>query len=113
VIEWAYVDHPGHNAVIYRDDIEIAHLNIIETSAIYEPHVDWLPAARKRDRITAIRLVLRDLAAQKPTIITARTAIAPYWGVWVKRGVLRQVGTIQNVPVLHQIHIFQVNQWAL
>jgi len=98
---------------IYYGDTEhgygpVAIVDTAGTEYLLEPHVTWFPWVNKRFRIINFKRYLTTVGAngQQIMILVQKEEIA-FFEHFVKRGLLRKVGYLNNLPIVDETHIYQ------
>lgn len=78
-----------------------------ENEHAVEPHVIWFPWVRDRDIISNFKWSLEYFGKTKEVILTTEKAENALFEKFVKNGLLRKVGYIENLPDIEEAHIYQ------
>lgn len=86
----------------------VAIVDTAGTEYVAEPHVTWFPWVSKRDKILNFQAYLKTVGngTQQLMIITEKKENL-FYEHFVKRGVLRKVGHLINVPLVDEVHFYQ------
>lgn len=82
-------------------------VDLVSTPYVAEPHVTWFPWTRPGDRIINFKWAMQHLAETKQVFLTVQKDQIKFFEHFVKRGILRKVGFINNLPIVDEIHMYQ------
>lgn len=82
-------------------------INLGGTSYMAEPHVTWFPWTSSRDRINNFKWAMKHLAETREVLLIIEDKEKDFFEHFVKRGLLRKVGHLENIPEIQQIHFYQ------
>lgn len=85
-------------------------IDLIQTPYVAEPHVIWFPWVSTKDKIINFKWAM-DLMAQSHTVLlnVEKKHIALFEH-FTKQKYLRKIGYIENLPIVQEIHMYQVNR---
>lgn len=104
---------PGARRMVGYGDTKYGHgpacvMDITATQYVAEPHVIWFPWTTPKDRIVNFKWAMNLLAETHQVLLNVAKEHAPFFDHFVKRGFLRKAGFLVNMPVVEEIHIYQV-----
>lgn len=82
-------------------------VDICGTPFVAEPHVTWFPWTSAANRITNFKWAMDYLAETRQVMLTVEKDQMAFFEHFVKRGVLRKIGYLRNLPVVEEIHMYQ------
>lgn len=83
-------------------------LDITATEYVAEPHVIWFPWTRPQDRIVNFKWAMNLLAETHEVLLNVAKEHAPFFDHFAKKGFLRKAGFLNNMPIVEEIHMYQV-----
>lgn len=88
-------------------------LDLIETDYVVEPHIIWMPWTNATQRLAHFRWSMPYLAAGRQVLFNVEKKEISFFEHFVKKGLLRKIGFIDNLPVVEEIHMYQVKKESL
>lgn len=88
----------------------IGVMSINETNFTIEPHVAWFPWVTARDKVVNFKRTMIYLSDKKEVILMVEDKEKLLFEYFVRKGDLRKVGCINNLPMITAIHIYQYNR---
>lgn len=85
-------------------------LDLTGTQYVAEPHVVWFPWVRPQDKIVNFKWAMNLLAETHEVLLNVAKEHAPFFDHFAKKGFLRKIGYIENLPLVEEIHMYQVNR---
>lgn len=82
-------------------------LDVVGTPYVAEPHVIWFPWTSAADRIVNFKWAMKYLAESREVFLTVQKDQIKFFEHFVKRGLLRKVGYLENMPIVDEIHMYQ------
>ncbi len=82
-------------------------LDLVATPHVAEPHVTWFPWTRPADRMVNFKWAIKMLGETRHVLLNVEKAHIALFEHFTKRGFLRKVGVIEDLPVVDEIHIYQ------
>lgn len=89
----------GYGPACVIDDAGTAH--------VAEPHVIWFPWTSPADRIINFKWAMSFLAQTREVLLTVQKDQISFFEHFVKRGILRKIGHLENMPIVEEIHMYQ------
>ena len=77
------------------------------TNYMAEPHVTWFPWTTKANRIVNFKWAMSHLAETRQVLLTVEKSQIKFFEHFVKRGILRKVGHLEDIPEVDEIHMYQ------
>lgn len=85
-------------------------LDIVQTPYVMEPHVIWFPWLRPSQRIAHFKWAMELMAETHQVLLNIEKKHIPFFEHFVKKGFLRKIGFIDNLPIVEEIHMYQVQR---
>lgn len=82
-------------------------LDLCGTEHVAEPHVIWFPWLSAADKIVNFKWAMGYLAESREVFLTVQKDQISFFEHFVKRGILRKVGYLKNLPIVEEIHMYQ------
>lgn len=82
-------------------------LDVVSTPYVAEPHVTWMPWTRPKDRIVNFKWAMNYLSETRQVFLTVEKKEIAFFEYFTKRGLLRKVGFLNNLPIVEEIHMYQ------
>lgn len=82
-------------------------VDLISTEYVAEPHVTWFPWTTRANKIVNFKWAMEYLSTSKQVFLTVEKAQKIFFDHFVKKGILRKVGYIKDLPVVEEIHMYQ------
>ena len=82
-------------------------LDLISTQYVAEPHVTWFPWTTTANRIVNFKWAMKHLAETREILLTVEKKQIEFFEHFVKKGLLRKVGYLKNLPLVEEIHMYQ------
>lgn len=103
---------PGAYRMIGYGDTEHGYgpaciVDIAGTEYVAEPHVTWFPWVGTKNKITNFKWAMDFLAQNRQVFLMAEKKEKDFFEHFVKRGLLRKVGHLENIPIVDEVHMYQ------
>lgn len=85
-------------------------LDLTGTQYVAEPHVIWFPWTSAKDRLLNFRWAMDLLAETREVLLNVAKEAAPFFDHFAKKNYLRKIGYIENLPIVNEIHMYQVRR---
>lgn len=85
-------------------------LDLTGTQYVAEPHVVWFPWTSAKDRVINFKWAMNLLAETREVLLNVAKEHAPFFDHFAKKGFVRKIGFIENLPIVEEIHMYQVNR---
>lgn len=85
----------------------ICFLDVAGTEYVAEPHVTWFPWVSPSERILSFKWAVKYLAESREVLLTVQKDQISFFEHFVKRGFLRKVGYIKDLPIVGEVHMYQ------
>lgn len=82
-------------------------LDICGTDYVAEPHVSWFPWTTPANKIVNFKWAMDYLAQSKEVLIIAEKKEKAFFDHFVKKGLFRKVGYLDNIPQVEEVHMYQ------
>jgi hypothetical protein len=82
-------------------------LDLAGTEYVAEPHVTWFPWTSAANRIVNFKWAMEYLAKERVVFLTVEKKEVPFFDHFVKRGLLRKIGYLEDLPILGEVHMYQ------
>lgn len=82
------------------------------TEYVAEPHVTWFPWTSTADKIVNFKYGMKYLAESREILLTVQRDQKSFFEHFVKKGMLRKVGFLKNMPLVGEIHMYQYERVA-
>lgn len=83
-------------------------IDVIATEYVMEPHVIWFPWVSPADKIVNFKWAMRLMIETHQVLLNVEKKYIPFFEHFVKKGFLRKIGYIENLPIVDEIHMYQV-----
>lgn len=85
----------------------IGIMDIVGTQYVAEPHMTWFTWTSDVSRVTGFKRAMEYLAKTREVFLTVEKKEAAFFDRFVKRGLLRKVGFLEDMPIVEEIHMYQ------
>jgi hypothetical protein len=82
-------------------------LDLAGTEHVAEPHVTWFPWTTPANRVVNFKWAMNFLAQSREILLTVQKDQIKFFEHFAKKGVLRKVGYLENMPIVGEIHMYQ------
>lgn len=82
-------------------------VDVAGTEYVAEPHVTWFPWVGPKDMINNFKWAMAHLNKTKQVMLVTEKKGNSFFEHFVKRGVLRKVGHLKNIPLVDEVHFYQ------
>lgn len=82
-------------------------LDVAGTEYVAEPHVVWFPWTSKANRIVNFKWAMKYLAQTRQVFIIVEKGENAFHEHFVKKGILRKVGYLKDIPIVDEVHMYQ------
>lgn len=82
-------------------------VDLAGTPYMAEPHVTWFPWTTPANRIVNFKWAMEYLGQDREVMLMAQKDQRTFFDHFAKRGFLRKVGYLDNLPDIEEIHIYQ------
>lgn len=87
-------------------------VDVAGTDYVAEPHVTWFPWTTPANRIVNFKWAMAHFAESREVMLTVEKSQKKFFEHFVKRGILRKVGYLKNMPEVDEIHMYQYERKA-
>lgn len=87
-------------------------VDLAGTDYMAEPHVTWFPWTTPANRIVNFKWAMEHLAKTREVMLTVEKSQKKFFEHFVKKGILRKVGYLKNLPEVEEIHMYQYERKA-
>lgn len=77
------------------------------TQHVAEPHVTWFPWTSAADKIVNFKWAMNFFGKDRQVLLNVQKDQIEFFEHFVKRGFLRKVGFISDLPIVDEIHMYQ------
>lgn len=85
-------------------------IDLIHTQYVMEPHVTWFPWTSAADRIVNFKWAMSLMAESHQVLLNVEKKYQSFFDHFAKKGFLRKIGYIENLPLVEEIHMYQVRR---
>lgn len=85
-------------------------IDIVKTDYVMEPHVTWFSWVRPQDMIINFRWAMNKMAETHHVLLNVEKKQAKFFEHFVKKGFMRKVGVIEDLPLVEEIHMYQIKR---
>lgn len=85
-------------------------LDIIQTDYVMEPHIIWLPWTSPQQRIAHFKWAMELMTQTHQVLLNVEKKHINFFEHFVKKGILRKIGFIENLHIVDEIHMYQVQR---
>lgn len=83
-------------------------IDVVHTDYVMEPHVTWFPWTTAANKIVNFRWAMNHMAQTHQVLLHIEKKQMNFFEHFAKRGFLRKIGYIDNLPLVDEIHMYQV-----
>lgn len=83
-------------------------LDLVYTDYVMEPHVTWFPWTGVKGKISNFKWAMTTMAESHQVLLNVQKSQMDFFEHFVKKGFLRKIGYIENLPIVEEIHMYQV-----
>jgi hypothetical protein len=87
-------------------------VDLVGTEYVAEPHVTWLPWTTPGNRIVNFKWAMKHLAETREVMLIVEKAQMKFFEHFVKKGLLRKIGYVDNLPEIEEMHMYQYKRSA-
>lgn len=84
-----------------------AILDLVSTPYVIEPHIIWFPWTSPKHRIAHFKWAMQLMAQTHEVLLNVQKDQIGFFEHFVKKGLLRKIGYIENLPIVEEIHMYQ------
>lgn len=84
-------------------------LDIVQTPYVTEPHIIWFPWVTPSQRLSHFKWAVTLMRKTHQVLFNVEKKHISFFEHFVKRGLLRKIGSITDLPIVEEIHMYQVN----
>lgn len=85
-------------------------IDLIQTEYVMEPHVIWFPWTSAADKIVNFKWAMSLMAKTHQVLLNVEKKHKNFFDHFAKKGFLRKIGFIENLPIVEEIHMYQVQR---
>lgn len=85
-------------------------LDLVYTDYVIEPHIIWFPWTTSRDRVAHFKWAMELMTKTHQVLLNVEKKHISFFEHFTKKGLLRKIGYIENLPIVEEIHMYQVNR---
>lgn len=82
-------------------------VDVAGTDYVAEPHVTWFPWVSSKNMIVNFTWAMSFLAQKKQVFLITEKKENHFFEHFVKKGLLRKVGYLENIPKIEEVHMYQ------
>ena len=82
-------------------------LDITSTDYVMEPHIIWLPWTSVADRVAHFKWAMELMSQTHQVLMNVEKKYIKFFEHFVKKGLLRKIGYIDNLPIVEEVHMYQ------
>lgn len=82
-------------------------VDVAGTEYVAEPHVTWFPWVGTKEKIVNFKWAMDYLAEHRQVMLLVEKAEAEFFDHFVKKGLLRKVGHLEDIPQVEEVHMYQ------
>lgn len=85
-------------------------LDLVQTEHVMEPHIIWFPWTRPQDRIAQFKWAMELMRQTHHVLLNVEKRQIAFFEHFVKKGYLRKIGFIEDLPIVEEIHMYQIKR---
>ena len=85
-------------------------LDLIQTPYVAEPHIIWFPWVSRKQKISHFKWAMQYMSGSREVLLNVEKQHTQFFDHFARQGLLRKVGHINNLPLVDEIHIYQVKR---
>lgn len=85
-------------------------IDLIQTPHVHEPHVIWFPWVTPANKIVNFKWAMDLMATDREVLLNVEKKHKAFFEHFVKKGYLRKIGYISNLPIVEEVHMYQVKR---
>lgn len=85
-------------------------IDLIQTEYVCEPHVTWFPWISVADKIVNFKWAMNLMAETHHVLLNVEKKQASFFDHFVKKGYMRKIGVIEDLPEVEEIHMYQIKR---
>lgn len=85
-------------------------LDIISTDYVMEPHIVWFPWTTAGQRIAHFKWAIELMRKTHHLLFNVEKKHIAFFDHFVKKGFIRKIGVIEDLPIVEEIHMYQVKR---
>lgn len=85
-------------------------LDLIGTEYVLEPHIIWLPWTSSAQRVAHFKWAVERMRGTHHLLFNVEKKQTEFFEHFVRRGMLRKIGVIEDLPIVEEIHMYQVKR---
>lgn len=85
-------------------------IDLIQTEYVCEPHVIWFPWVRPQDKIINFKWAMNLMAQTHHVLLNIEKKHIAFFEHFVKKGYMRKIGVIEDLPIVEEIHMYQIKR---
>lgn len=85
-------------------------VDLIHTQYVMEPHIIWFPWTTPSQRMKHFKWAMGLMVQTHQVLFNVEKAQIGFFEHFVKRGLLRKIGFISDLPIVEEIHMYQVKK---
>jgi len=82
-------------------------LDMAGTEYVAEPHITWFPWTTPSQRIAHFKWAMDWMSKSQEILFTVQKDQISFFEHFVKKGMLRKVGYLDNMPIVEEVHMYQ------
>ena len=82
-------------------------VDLAGTDYVAEPHVTWFPWTTRANRVVNFKWAMEHLAQTREVMLVVQKSQNKFFEHFVKRKLLRKIGSINHLPEIEEIHMYQ------
>lgn len=106
---------PGATRIVGYGDTKYGYgpaclIDLLQTAYTCEPHVIWFPWTTTANKIVNFKWAMNLMAETHHVLLNVEKSQASFFDHFVKKGYMRKVGVIEDLPEVEEIHMYQIKR---
>ena len=85
-------------------------IDVIMTDHVIEPHVIWFPWTTPANRVIGFKWAMKLMSETHTVLLNVEKKHAGFFDYFARKGFLRKIGYIEKLPIVEEIHMYQVKR---
>jgi hypothetical protein len=85
-------------------------IDLLSTDYVMEPHVIWFPWTTAANKIVNFKWAMNLMAETHQVLLNVEKKHSSFFDHFARKGFLRKIGVIEDLPIVQEIHMYQVRR---
>lgn len=85
-------------------------VDVLQSEYVCEPHVIWFPWVGAKDKIINFKWIMNLITESHHVMLNIEKKHIAFFEHFAKRGYIRKIGVMEDLPLVEEIHMYQIKR---